>query len=114
MRRAAPPIKVLRVVAQLLEQHPDLVIAAVSIDGRSGCADFTGTLHVETSDGPRVFAFAWDCAWRARQEGWTDCFGFPDQIRAASAFEWRCFREWRERPTDPATPSTSFVASGRQ
>ena len=72
----APRIKVLRVLAQLLSTEPELAVEAVG--------------------GIRSFQFSWDCAWRAREERWTDCFGFPDQIRAASEFEWRCFRIWKE------------------
>lgn len=93
----APRIKVLRVLAQLMSSEPSLEIAAVRVSGISGCADFTGTVEVEAGDRIHSFDFSWDCAWRAREERWTDCFGFPDQIRAASEFEWRCFRIWTER-----------------
>lgn len=93
----APRIKVLRVIAQLLHLEPALAVEAVRVSGASGCADFTGTVEVEAAGGNRSFDFCWDCAWRAREERWTDCFGFPDQIRAASEFEWRCFRVWKER-----------------
>jgi hypothetical protein len=92
----APRIKVLRVLAQLLSTEPELAVEAVRVSGVSGCADYTGTLEVEGAGGIRSFQFSWDCAWRAREERWTDCFGFPDQIRAASEFEWRCFRVWKE------------------
>ena len=93
----APRIKVLRVLAQLMSSEPSMEIAAVRVSGVSGCADFTGSIEVEAGGRIRAYDFSWDCAWRAREERWTDCFGFPDQIRAASEFEWRCFRVWTER-----------------
>jgi hypothetical protein len=92
----APRIKVLRLIAQLLATESDLRVDAIRIDAASGCSDFVGAVDVACEDGTRRFEFAWDCRWRAQQEGWTDCFGFPDQIRAAQEFEWRCFRVWRE------------------
>ncbi|HEU4643697.1 MAG TPA: hypothetical protein VFS44_14670 [Gemmatimonadaceae bacterium] len=101
----APRIKVLRVIVHLLERHPELEVDAVRIDARSGCSDFAGMVMVEASNGLRTFDFVWDCAWRARQEGWTDCFGFPDQIRAAREFEWRCFERWEERAGTPDVAS---------
>jgi hypothetical protein len=95
--RYAPHIKVLRVLAQLLSAHPELAIEHARVHGISGCADFVGSVDVCTSDVRTLtFAFAWDCAWRARELGWTDCFGFPDQIRAAREHEWRCFRQWEQ------------------
>lgn len=99
--RSAPPVKVMRVVAQLLSEHPDLVIHSVTVDGVSGCGDFRGTLRVECSADVREFEFAWDCKWRATEAGWTDPFGFPDQIRAARVFGHRCFRTWTERSRQP-------------
>ena len=95
--RFAPPIKVLRVITQLLHAAPDLAIDRVSIRAESGCSDFVGTAIVEADGGVREFEFVWDCRWRAVQEGWTDAFGLPDQIRAAHVFEWRCFAHWSER-----------------
>ena len=68
-----------------------------SLRGRSGCSDFVGTVHVHTAHGPRVYEFAWDCRWRAEQEGWTDCFGLPDQIRAAQEYDWKCFERWQQQ-----------------
>jgi hypothetical protein len=96
--RALPRIKVLRVVTQLLHEHPDLPIERISVDARSGCSDFVGRLVVETAGQKRAFQFLWDCRLRALKEGWTDAFGFPDQIRAAEEFGWQCFMEWRELP----------------
>ena len=99
--RSAPPVKVMRVVAQLLSEHPELEVRSVSVDGVSGCSDFRGTARVECVDGVREFEFAWDCKWRAAERGWTDPFGFPDQIRAAREFGHRCFRTWTERSRLP-------------
>jgi len=96
--RHAPRVKVLRVLTQLLAAEPALPVDAVHVDGASGCSDFRGVLVARLTDGTkRVFDFVWDCQWRAVQEGWTDAFGLPDQIRAARTFDWRCFEEWRER-----------------
>ena len=94
--RWVPRVKVLRVLTQLLDAHPDLAVVRVALEGTSGCADFVGTLHVTTENAEHRFEFAWDCRWRAEQEGWTDPFGFPDQIRAAREFGWRCFVRWEQ------------------
>ena len=102
--RHAPRVKVLRVLSQLLAAEPGLAIDRVSVDALSGCSDFRGVLVVhDAEDVARTFEFVWDCQWRALQEGWTDAFGLPDQIRAARAFEWRCFALWHERTPIPAT-----------
>jgi hypothetical protein len=93
----APRVKVLRLLTQLLADQPQMPISRVEIHGVSGCADFRGWIAVETEAERRVFDFVWDCHWRASQEGWTDCFGFPDQIRAAQEFGWQCFADWRPR-----------------
>lgn len=90
----APPIKVRRLLAHMLETESDLPIERVSLRGRSGCSDFVGTVRVETKSDTHVYEFIWDCRWRAEQEGWTDYFGFPDQIRAAREYDWRCFARW--------------------
>ena len=90
----APRIKVRRLLTHMLAAEPHLPIEHVTLCGRSGCSDFVGTVHVHTTHGPRVYAFTWDCRWRAEQEGWTDCFGLPDQIRAAQEFDWQCFERW--------------------
>ncbi len=97
--RYAPRVKVLRVLAQLLYEEPASPIERVHVDALSGCADYRGSIDVHAAGLVRSFDFEWDCHWRARQEGWTDFFGFPDQIRAAREFGWRCFKEWRERPS---------------
>src|SRR3954469_10482045 len=91
----APPIKVRRLLAHMLETESDLPIERVSLRGRSGCSDFVGTVKVETTSGTHVYEFIWDCRWRAEQEGWTDYFGFPDQMRAAREYDWRCFARWQ-------------------
>lgn len=94
-----PPVKVLRVVMQLLNAEPTLVIDRVEVAGRSGCSDFVGHIQVWTTGAaePRVFEFVWDCAWRAQLEGWRDSFGFADQIRAARTYDWDCFQRWTEQ-----------------
>ena len=94
--RHSPRIKVVRLMAQLLAEEPDLEIERVVVDAWSGCSDFRGTLAVSTPEGVRTFRFCWDCSWRAEQEGWYDAFDLPDQIRAAREFGWRCFETWRE------------------
>jgi hypothetical protein len=100
--RHLPRVKVLRVLAQLLEREPALAVDRVLVDGVSGCADLRGVLTVGTRDGVRAFEFVWDCHWRAREEGWVDCFGLPDQIRAAREFGHRCFERWEAIAVDPA------------
>ena len=93
-----PSIKVRRLLAQLLSAEPALSVSRVQIEARAGCADLVGAIDVEATEAVRRFEFVWDCRWRAEQEGWTDCFGLPDQVRAARVFDWRCFRQWEERP----------------
>lgn len=95
--RHAPRIKVLRLLAQLLSAEPNLRVDRVIVEALSGCADFRGTATVDAAGETRVFEFVWDCHWRAQQEGWTDAFGLPDQIRAAREFGWQCFERWAER-----------------
>ncbi|MFN2563821.1 MAG: hypothetical protein ABR499_02255 [Gemmatimonadaceae bacterium] len=93
----APRVKVQRLLMQLLASEPGLPITRVVVRGRSGCSDFTGEVKVETISETRVFDFVWDCRWRAEMEGWTDCFGLPDQTRAAQEFDWQCFQVWAPR-----------------
>jgi hypothetical protein len=97
VRGYAPRVKVGRLIKYMLANHPELEIDAVVLSGQSGCSDFTGTVELHTSQGSRRFDFQWCCRWRAEEEGWTDYFGFPDQLRAAREFDWRCFRVWREQ-----------------
>ena len=93
--RPAPRVKVVRVLTQLLHAEPELAIESVTIDAWSGCSDFRGSLVVDAHNGERrTFEFVWDCHWRAIEEGWTDPFGLPDQIRAAREFGHRCFERW--------------------
>lgn len=92
----APRVKVERVLVQLLNAEPDLVIRSARVRGTSGCSDFSGDVTVETPTGQRTFSFVWCCRWRAEQEEWKDYFGFPDQIRAAREFGWDCFQRWAE------------------
>jgi hypothetical protein len=93
----APRIKVERVLMQLLAAESALPITRVVVTGRSGCSDFAGEVKVETVTETRVYEFVWDCRWRAEKEGWTDCFGLPDQTRAAQEFGWQCFQVWSPR-----------------
>lgn len=93
----APPVKVQRVLAQLMDAEATLEIENVVIRGRSGCSDFVGSVEVQTATGSHVYDFTWCCRWRAESEGYVDYFGFPDQGRAAREFEWRCFRQWERR-----------------
>ncbi|HEU4564571.1 MAG TPA: hypothetical protein VFS05_07980 [Gemmatimonadaceae bacterium] len=92
--RPNPHVKVQRLLAKLLHEERDLAITGVTVDGWSGCSDFTGSIAVECDDELRRYEFTWCCRWRAQQEGWTDYFGFPDQIRAAHEFGWDCFARW--------------------
>jgi hypothetical protein len=98
----APKVKVKRLLAHILSSEAHLPIERISLRGRSGCSDFVGTVQLHTADDTRTYEFVWDCRWRAEQEGWTDCFGFPDQIRAAREYDWRCFERW-----EPVTSTQS-------
>jgi hypothetical protein len=111
VKHHVPRVKVLRLLHQLLHAHPEFAIERVFIDAHSGCSDFAGTIIVEGAGDARVFEFLWDCRWRAEQEGWLDCFGFPDQIRAAEEFGWQCFATWREQRN---TPSRGLTIAGAQ
>ncbi|MBA2684447.1 MAG: hypothetical protein H0U66_08175 [Gemmatimonadaceae bacterium] len=93
--RPVPHVKIVRLLTHLLEAEPELAITSVRIHADSGCSDLTGIIDVSCVDGARRFAFSWDCAWRAHEMGWTDCFGFPDQMRAAREYDWRCFKSWQ-------------------
>lgn len=93
----APRVKVQRLLMQLLSSEATLPITRVVVRGRSGCSDFAGEVKVETVSETHVFDFVWDCRWRAATEGWTDCFGLPDQMRAAHEFGWQCFQVWSPR-----------------
>lgn len=92
-----PRVKVIRLLKHMLAAEPELSIEGVEVDGSSGCSDFTGVIAARATSGRHVFEFQWCCRWRAEQEGWTDYFGFPDQIRAAREFDWRCFRRWERK-----------------
>jgi hypothetical protein len=89
---AIPPVKAIRAICKLLEEAPDFEVKNVNIQGSSGCSDFEGTLDVNA--GERRYYFAWDCAWRAKQEGFVDSWGAPDQIRAAQQFGYQCFKQF--------------------
>ncbi|MCC5874855.1 MAG: hypothetical protein JJU11_01425 [Candidatus Sumerlaeia bacterium] len=89
-----PPVKVLRVIMGLLETAVDYEIETVEVNGVSGCSDYRGTVTV--NDGDRVYHFAWDCAWKAKEMGWTDFMGYPDQIKAARTFGYQCFEQFKQ------------------
>ena len=90
-----PPVKVQRLIKQMLSSEPELPIERIAVQGASGCSDFVGTVELRTVSVTHVYDFGWCCRWRAIEEGWTDYFGFPDQIRAAQEFDWRCFHTWK-------------------
>ena len=92
--RPVPHVKIVRLLTHLLDAERDLEIESVRIHADSGCSDLTGVIDVTCIGGARRFEFAWDCAWRAQEMRWTDCFGFPDQMRAAREYDWRCFKSW--------------------
>jgi hypothetical protein len=102
-----PRIKVQRLLKQLLSRESGLPITRITVRGRSGCSDFTGRVEVQTISEMHVFEFVWDCRWRAETEGWSDCFGLPDQIRAAQEFDWQCFQVW-----SPRLPVEELAQSG--
>ncbi len=91
-----PPVKIERTLTKILEAYPDLPLERVEIDATSGCEFFRGTATLHAAGEERRVSFYWDCRWRAMQEGWTDYFGLPDQIRAAREFGYNCFRHWTE------------------
>jgi hypothetical protein len=90
----APAVKVKRLLTHILATESHLPIEQITVRARSGCSDFAGTVRLDTASGTHTYHFVWDCRWRAEQEGWTDYFGFPDQIRAAREYDWRCFERW--------------------
>jgi len=95
-----PRVKVQRLLTQLLSVEPALEIEQVVIRGTAGCSNFVGSVDVHTSAGAHVFDFTWCCRWKAEAEGFTDYFGFPDQLRAAQEFDWRCFQQWKRRASN--------------
>ena len=100
--RTVPRIKVIRLINQLLNEHPEWAVDRLKIDARSGCSDFVGTVTVEGGGETRTVEFAWDCRWRAEEQGWVDAYGFPDQIRAADEFGWNCFQRWQQAAIETA------------
>ncbi len=99
----APAVKVRRLLTHILATEAHLPIEQVTVRARSGCSDFVGTVKLQTATDTHVYSFIWDCRWRAEQEGWTDYFGFPDQIRAAREYDWRCFERWEAIEVAPAS-----------
>ncbi len=90
----APRVKIERVLTQLFHSQPELTVERVVVRGRSGCSDFTGEVRVYAGEAEHRFEFTWCCAWKAREQGWKDCYGFWDQQRAAREFGWQCFERW--------------------
>jgi hypothetical protein len=90
----SPPVKILRFIMKLLELYPDETFSSVEVDADSSCSGFTGTAVARP--GELRFEFDWDCAWRAREEGWKDAYGDPDQIRAARTLGYQCFRRFEK------------------
>ncbi|PKO15596.1 hypothetical protein CVU37_12245 [candidate division BRC1 bacterium HGW-BRC1-1] len=90
--KSAPHVKVMRVIAKLLEAEPELQISEIELRGASSCSGFRGDLKI--NGGEVVIDFNWDCAWRAEQEGWRDAFGYVDQGKAARQFGYQCFEKF--------------------
>ena len=101
--RPMPRVKIRRLLTHVLEAEPQLAVEHVALSARSGCSDFVGVVHVHTSTDTHVYEFTWDCRWRAEQEGWLDMFGYPDQLRAADEFDWRCFARWEPIASRPVS-----------
>lgn len=99
----SPAVKVKRVLAKLLEHSPTLALESVAFDARSGCDYYRGTVRARHGQGTTTVDFEWNCRWKAKEMGWTDYFGFPDQIRAVREFGYDCFRVWQE--VEDATPA---------
>lgn len=97
--RGCPPVKVERTLTKVLAEYPELPLESIELRAESGCEYFRGTLVLRAAGHePHRVRFDWDCRWRAMEQGWTDYFGFPDQIRAAREFGWNCFRLWEGEP----------------
>lgn len=92
----APSVKVERTITKILDAYGELPIEAIELQASSGCEFFRGVATIHCAEEERQVEFHWDCKWRAEQEGWTDCFGFADQARAAREFGHDCFRRWNE------------------
>jgi hypothetical protein len=89
--RQNPPVKVLRAILWLLESQPTLPVDRVTVSGASGCSDYRGEIVVEPEG---RFRFVWDCATKARELGYRDMFGEPDQARAAREYGFRCMESF--------------------
>lgn len=108
----APPVKVLRVVAKILETMPEVQIEKVDIHATSGCSTFIGSATIQP--GKIQVQFNWDCQWRASQMGWNNFFGEPDQIRAAHEFGYQCFKQWDVAGEGKAAPAREKVHGARR
>jgi len=89
-----PSVKIERTLTMLLTAFPQLPVEQVEIVWNSGCEFFRGEMVIRSIGEERRVAFDWDCKWKAKQLGWRDYFGFPDQIRAARELGHDCFRAW--------------------
>lgn len=89
-----PPVKALRFALKMLEALPGEAFESVAIQAVSSCSGYIGHATARTLAGVIRIDFKWDCAWRARERGWTDAFGDPDQIRAAQEWGYQCFEEF--------------------
>jgi hypothetical protein len=95
----SPPVKVLRVLMKCLEMYPQMPISQVDISAKSTCSAYSG--HLIIQPGGQRIEFAWDCHWKAEQEGITAWYGGPDQSRAAQEFGYQCFKYFKSPATDP-------------
>jgi len=93
--RESPMVKVQRLMMKLLEDFPEFPFEDITVQGRSGCSDYVG--FAIAKPGSVHFEFEWDCHWRAEQQGWTDYFGDPDQIRASKELGYQCFRRLEKK-----------------
>ncbi|MCG8607205.1 hypothetical protein MJD09_19750 [bacterium] len=88
----APRIKVIRVLAKLLEEYRDEPISNVHISGVSDCSSFSGILTFGPTNSK--VAFNWDCSWKAEQEGLQTWYGAPDQSKAVQIYGYQCFEKF--------------------
>ena len=88
----APRIKIIRVLAKLLDEYPDEPIGNVEISGASSCCSFNGVLTFGPTNSK--VAFNWDCSWKAEQEGLQTWYGVPDQSKAAQVYGYQCFEKF--------------------
>ncbi len=109
----APTVKVERTLSKILSSYSKLPIASVQINGTSGCDFFRGTALIRTNTDQFCVEFDWNCRWKAIQVGWTDYFGFPDQIRAAREFDYDCFKSWFRGPVQTPLQAPAIAGDSR-